>query len=101
MAFLGHPEVGAFFRPAEQRTILNENEFAQSDGRLFRMDRVIVDPAVVTVVDYKTGDEQEEYANQVRTYMNILHDIYPGRLVRGVLAYVDRDVVKEVIPSAA
>jgi ATP-dependent exoDNAse (exonuclease V) beta subunit len=96
IAFLGSKETRGLFRSTGNRQILTEKEFAQADGRLNRMDRVVVDPVVVTVVDFKTGDEQETYSEQVHAYMNILRDIYPGHSIRGYLAYVDRNVVREV-----
>jgi len=49
----------------EGRRVLNEQEFAMTDGSLTRMDRVIIDPGVVTVLDYKTGDEKPGHTEQV------------------------------------
>ena len=85
-----------YFEPRKGRTILNEQEYARKDGQLFRMDRVVVDLNVVTVIDYKTGDEQEDYKEQVRNYMSILRDVYAGKEVKGILAYVDKGTVKSV-----
>ena len=96
VAFLSQPNIFKYFQPVPHRVIQNEKEFAQADGRLSRMDRVIADTNVVTVIDYKTGDEHEHYHEQVRTYMSILEDLYPGRAIRGILAFVDRGTSKEV-----
>ncbi len=44
------------------------------------MDRVILDPGAVTVIDYKTGaEEPAEHELQLRRYMEILSGAYPGR----------------------
>jgi ATP-dependent exoDNAse (exonuclease V) beta subunit len=93
---MAKPETQFIFGRKEERTILNEQEFVSRDGQLFRMDRVIVDEDAVAVIDYKTGDENEKYAEQVQEYMNILSGIYAGRSIRGMLAYVDRGFVREV-----
>ena len=85
-----------YFRPLKGRSVLNEQEFARSDGQLFRMDRVVADADTVTVIDYKTGEEQEGYDEQVRNYMKILHDVFAGKKVKGLLAYVDRNVFQVV-----
>ena len=62
------------------------------------MDRVVVDPEAVAVVDFKTGSEtdaekrrarSEADRAQVRSYMRILGEAVPGRSVRGFLAYID------------
>jgi ATP-dependent exoDNAse (exonuclease V) beta subunit len=63
------------------------------------MDRVLIDPDRVTVIDFKTGESEgkEEYRKQISTYMSILGEVYPGREPRGILAYVDR-LSMETIP---
>jgi len=94
--FLDSSHMAEFFRKAPDRRVLNEREFVRGDGQLFRLDRVVVDPSTVSVLDYKTGSEREEYAEQVRNYMNIVKDVFPNREVRGFLAYVDTAVVKPV-----
>jgi len=51
------------------------------------------------VIDYKTGTEKEaekEYLSQLKNYMRILKEIYPGKNVEGVLAYVDLKEVSRV-----
>jgi ATP-dependent helicase/nuclease subunit A len=89
-------ELRPYFLMNEGRKVLNEQEFAGSDGALVRMDRVVADPAVVTVIDYKTGDEKPEYTEQVLKYMKILRDYYTGRSVRGLLVYIDQQLVRTV-----
>jgi ATP-dependent helicase/nuclease subunit A len=90
-------DLASWFAPAPGRRALVEQEFCDSDGRLFRMDRVIVDPDRVTVIDFKTGQEETaEHIEQVRGYMRILAEIFPERSVEAVLAYVDRCVLRGV-----
>jgi ATP-dependent exoDNAse (exonuclease V) beta subunit len=60
------------------------------------MDKVVVDTDVVTVLDFKTGEEQNEYATQVRNYIAILREVFPGRAVKGMLAYVDSGEIRSV-----
>lgn len=89
-------ELSPYFLKSEGRTILNEQEFAGPDGALLRMDRVVVDPATVTVIDYKTGEEKPDYTEQVLKYMKILRSYYAGRFVRGLLVYIDQKLVRTV-----
>ena len=87
--------LAALFSRAPGRVVLCEAEFCDARGRLFRMDRVVVDPLVVTVVDFKTGEEEpEEHERQLRGYMEILAPLYPGRAVAGIAAYVDHAVTR-------
>lgn len=94
--FFSSPEISALFQKTSDRRVLNEREFVRSDGQLFRIDRVVVDPSTVTVIDYKTGVEREEYAEQVENYVTIVREVFPGRDVRGLLAYVDQGTLRTV-----
>lgn len=103
-AAAGPPFAGLFaVRPG--RRILREFDFCDAEGRVYRMDRVIIDPDAVTVVDFKTGlgpvsgqgrEAAEEDRAQVRAYASILRDIYPGRPVRAALFHLDLRTWEEV-----
>jgi ATP-dependent exoDNAse (exonuclease V) beta subunit len=90
------PSVEQYFVKKEGRIVLNEQEFAASDGALVRMDRVVVDIDRVTVIDYKTGNEKPGYIDQITKYLNILREFYRGRPIQGVLLYIDRKVVRTI-----
>jgi ATP-dependent helicase/nuclease subunit A len=102
LRFLEHPEVRPYFIAGPGRSVLVEQEFVDRTGRLFRMDRVVVESDSVAVIDFKTGAQDESYAEQIRNYMSMIRQVYPGRTVRGVLAYVDQLAVHQVgeAPSA-
>lgn len=96
LEFLRLPEIAPFFAHVEGRKIMNEQEFVNPNGRLFRMDRIIIDTNTVTVLDFKTGDDKDVYTDQVQGYINILQNFYPGRTIHGVLAFVDRKKLRVV-----
>jgi ATP-dependent exoDNAse (exonuclease V) beta subunit len=94
---LSQPGLAACFAPAPGRLIRTECELCDSAGRLVRMDLVVVDPARITVVDYKTGEEEPAaHEAQLRDYMRILAEAWPGREVRALVAYVDLGIVREL-----
>ncbi len=96
-SFLTMPPIAPLFSRSKDRVILREAEFANRDGSLVRMDRVLLDPGLVTVIDFKTGSHKgDEHREQVSSYMQILKEIYPGRECRGILAYVDQCTVVKV-----
>ena len=81
-----------YFRQRAGRELRKEQEFSDGSGRLYRMDRVVIDKDTVTVIDFKTGRDrsaEEKHRTQMNTYMNILADVYPGRTIGGVIAWVD------------
>jgi ATP-dependent exoDNAse (exonuclease V) beta subunit len=51
------------------------------------------------VIDYKTGTDREaakDYISQIRNYMRILKEIYPGKNIEGIIAYVDLKEITRV-----
>jgi ATP-dependent exoDNAse (exonuclease V) beta subunit len=99
LEFLGHNEVSPYFRAIPGRVVKKEQEFSDPRGNLFRMDRVIFEGDQISVIDYKTGTDKEaerEYISQVKNYIRILKEIYPGKKMDGVIAYVDLKEVRKV-----
>jgi ATP-dependent exoDNAse (exonuclease V) beta subunit len=89
LAFLNNPEAAALFAAAPGRETLIEAEFIDRNGSLFRMDRVLVDPSSVTVIDFKTGHENTpKYSAQMKNYLAIVSEVY-NKPAKALLAYVD------------
>ncbi|MCI0469258.1 MAG: PD-(D/E)XK nuclease family protein, partial [Nitrospirae bacterium] len=87
---LNHEDIMPYFAPEKEREVKLEQEFVDRNGRLFRMDRVVVDRERVIVIDFKTGydrDNEVGYISQMQNYINILADIYQDKDVEGILAY--------------
>ncbi len=98
-AFLKDEPIAGWYERRPGRVVMKEQELADSQGRLFRVDRVIVDPEVVTVIEYKTGRaevDEEKHAAQMTNYLGIMGEVYKGRRVEGIIAYVDAKVVRPV-----
>jgi ATP-dependent exoDNAse (exonuclease V) beta subunit len=91
LTFLSHEHVKNYFVSLPGRRVKCEQEFVSGSGVLYRIDRLVLDADLVTVVDFKTGndDREEEYREQVRNYLALVKEVFPGRRVQGVLAYVD------------
>ncbi|MBF0216599.1 MAG: UvrD-helicase domain-containing protein [Candidatus Omnitrophica bacterium] len=73
--------------------VYNEMEVVDRNAMTKRMDRVIVTDKKAIVVDYKNS--KGDYAAQVKEYMSLLKDIYPGRVVEGYLLYLDTHELEE------
>jgi len=99
-AFLNNSDVALLFAPAPGRQVLIEAEFIDKTGALFRMDRVLVDPEAVTIIDFKTGRENtEKYKTQMKNYLSIITEVY-GKPAKAVLAYVELNKTVEISPGA-
>jgi len=92
LRLFGRKEIATYFEPRPGREVKREQEFSDEKGHLFRMDRVVIDSDRVTILDFKTGGAgwaEEKYRAQMRKYMKIAKDVYPGSRVEGRLVYID------------
>lgn len=100
-AYLARPQVACWFAGREGRSVQREVEFIDRDGRPVRMDRLVRDGDDLTVIDFKTGSETPQagalHRQQVRHYLEVLTEAYPGAAVSGRIIYWD-GTVDEVRP---
>ncbi len=76
----------------------NEKEIISSNGDLKRIDRLVVGETQVAVIDYKTGSQcTQAHQDQIKDYICLLQDIYPGKTHEGYLAYIDIPKLQQVV----
>lgn len=93
--FLSRPEAASGFVRAPGREVLREAEFADADGRLYRVDRLVLEPGSVELWEFKSG-RPGDHRGQMESYRRLLSECYPGREVRLKLAYIEDGRVEEV-----
>jgi len=99
LRLFGRKEIAIYFEPHPGREVKREQEFSDEKGHLFRMDRVVIDPDRVVILDFKTGGEgwaDEKNRAQMRKYMKIAKDIYPGRRLEGRIVYTDLGEIRKL-----
>ncbi|MBF0515934.1 MAG: UvrD-helicase domain-containing protein [Nitrospirae bacterium] len=90
LRFLSCPFIVPYFTKAPRMIVKKEQTFSNSLGEMLIMDRVVITPQLVTVIDFKTGSKKSEsYVYQLKGYINLLRELYPGCRVEGIIAYVD------------
>jgi len=91
-----NPRILPFFRPGEGAVVFTEKEIIDSGGRAFKVDRLILYPSSLDIVDFKTGETRSgEHVEQINNYGRLLQRIYPDKEVNKYLVYIDEgDVVK-------
>ncbi|MEI6437857.1 MAG: UvrD-helicase domain-containing protein [Candidatus Omnitrophota bacterium] len=96
-AFLAAPAVASLFKAGDVQ-VYTEYELVDRYGRTKRVDRLLVGKDLVTVIDFKTSrsDAVEAGRVQVREYIGLLRDIFPGRKFRGVLAFIMEKDIEDV-----
>lgn len=90
---LSIPKVRSWFQPNMQ--ILNEMGMMNGKDKLQRADRVVIAPdGTVTIIDYKTGHNHNDYRTQVANYMATFRDMGFDK-VEGYLLFIkDEKIVK-------
>jgi ATP-dependent helicase/nuclease subunit A len=99
LGILDYQVINELFIRKPEREILREKEFVDPEGRLFRMDRVVLDRDRIVLLDWKTGkekDSEKEHEAQLRTYLKIIQEVYPGRNLEGWIVYVDLKIVRRI-----
>ncbi|WP_153117285.1 UvrD-helicase domain-containing protein [Rhodocyclus tenuis] len=101
---LNSPSLRRFFDASCYRQAWNELDLGAADGRLLRLDRLVEfadadgDPGELWVLDYKSSSAATprlpEYRQQVADYCRIVAAVFPGRPVRGLLAFASGECIE-------
>ncbi len=62
-----------------------------------QIDRLMIEPDRMMIVDYKTGEEKPEYANQMRIYKKGMEKIYPGKSMKAQLIFLEKERGKKIV----
>ncbi len=81
--------------PDSYDRILNESSLIDSDGGIYRPDRVVIAGGKVTVIDYKFGEHYRSYERQLRKYSDIWRRM-GYKDVSAFLWYVHTDEVIQI-----
>jgi len=97
LEFINLEKIKKWFEIKPGRQIQQEIEYTSEDGVLYRLDRVIIDPDAITVIDFKTGEKElGPYRSQLKDYMKILSALDPEKKVKGYLAFVEAKKIIEI-----
>lgn len=89
---ISHPDIVDFFSPSYK--VLNEKSILSKDN-IFRPDRVVIKEDEAIVIDYKWGEKQNHYKNQIKIYLELLRSMGYNKTA-GYLYYVDQKSVEKV-----
>lgn len=94
-ALINDPRFKELFFSAAGK-VFTEKEVVNRFADTKRIDRLILKPDEAIIVDFKSGTEVEDQVKQIREYIELIKAIYPDKLVKGYLLYVDELMIKEV-----
>lgn len=75
---------------------MEEVEVVDPQGRVHRLDKLVVGGEEVHVIEFKASSPQASHREQLRLYLNLVKDLFPDKAVRGWLIYVDQALVEEL-----
>ena len=82
--------------PSDRTKVMNEVALMDVGGREYRPDRVVLDGDKVMIIDYKFGESNSGYANQVMRYAKLWKKMgYDD--IKAFLWYVETDEIVEVL----
>jgi ATP-dependent exoDNAse (exonuclease V) beta subunit len=89
-----------FYRDAGEREFRNELAVYYEEGRKdvsVHIDRLIIEPGKITIVDYKTGAGKDEYREQLQVYKKGIELVYPGRRVETLIVYLENEPGERIV----
>ncbi len=95
--FLNLDKVREWFNERPGRQVYREIEYTNEQGLLYRIDRVVIDSEIITIIDFKTGtDELDYYYTQLRNYIRIVKNLNQQKEVKGYIVFIETGKIKEV-----
>ncbi|WP_338732365.1 UvrD-helicase domain-containing protein [Mangrovimonas cancribranchiae] len=90
-----HPQLTTYFN--NQQVVYNEKDIITKEGTILRPDRIVIDKnQKVTILDYKTGQEEEKHQIQIERYHDALKDM-GYKVTKKILIYINKEItVKEL-----
>ena len=111
LALIDDPRFAAVFAPGSRAEVAIAGRLKQNGRTLLvsgQIDRLVVRPDAVLIVDYKTNhapprsaaDAPQPYVRQLALYRAVLAKLYPGRAVRAALLWTELPEIMELSASA-
>ncbi|WP_047247018.1 UvrD-helicase domain-containing protein [Maribacter thermophilus] len=89
-----HPNLKEYFSAGYN--VLNEKDILMQDGTILRPDRVNIKDNLVSIIDYKTGQKNNKYYEQLDSYANAFMDM--GYEIRDkIIVYINQNITVESI----
>lgn len=94
LEIVNHPKLKIYF--SEEFKSINERDFINESGEVYRPDRVSYQENTATIIDYKTGNMQEGHVDQVNSYAENLAT-KGFEIKEKLLVYIGEEIeVKEI-----
>lgn len=90
---LHKPQMREWYDPTSK--VLTEQAILLPGGGSKRPDRILITDKKAVVVDFKTGEEKPGHTNQVKVYMQLVHQL-TQKPTEGYLVYIESGLIKPI-----
>ncbi|MDR3071413.1 MAG: UvrD-helicase domain-containing protein [Endomicrobium sp.] len=81
----------------DKNKIYNEKEIVNASGKLFKIDKLIVDKDKVIIVDFKSSNQDMlENRNQLKSYAGLITEIYPHKKISTYIVNIEKVQIFDV-----
>ncbi len=94
LKFMTNESIRKFFKKGLQS--YREFEVVDREGKLKRIDRLILEGKKAVILEYKTGEAEPSHQEQVKEYIGIIKEVYPQREVEAYILYIDKGNISSV-----
>ncbi|MDR2676421.1 MAG: UvrD-helicase domain-containing protein [Endomicrobium sp.] len=78
----------------DEYNIYNEKKIVNSNGEVFRIDKLIIDKNVIMIVDFKSFDyDSKKNKNQLELYASLIAEIYPNKTILTYIVNIDKAMI--------
>lgn len=89
-----HPDLHHFYEKGFE--VLNERELFLPNGKTQRPDRVVIKDNNVTIIDYKTGEQNSKYHKQLNTYAESFSNM-GFNIAQKIIVYINTEIIIKYI----
>ncbi|UMB59491.1 UvrD-helicase domain-containing protein [Lutibacter sp. A80] len=89
-----HPQLKAYFNTNNE--VYNEQEIITQDKKIIIPDRLVVNNNKVTIIDYKTGNPDKKYQQQLLKYATTLKKLN-YTIAKKIIVYINNEIIIEEV----
>ncbi|RLD76684.1 MAG: DNA helicase UvrD, partial [Bacteroidetes bacterium] len=91
---VNHKDLSSYF--IEDKVVMNEREILTGDNQILIPDRLVFDENMVTIMDYKTGKQEQKHVQQIDNYALVLQNM-DFEINEKLLVYIGKEIkIKKV-----
>jgi ATP-dependent exoDNAse (exonuclease V) beta subunit len=93
-SIVNHPKLKHYFN--QNNEVYNEQEIISTEKNIMIPDRLVINNNQVTIIDYKTGNPDKKYHQQLINYASALEKLN-YTIIKKILVYINEEIIVEEV----